>query len=146
MPKELTNANAWGLSSPHNLATSFLAAAALLVDKYPYLRNAISSSKVIIAYIVLKTPNMFCKKNELPKIQAPKNNLHSALFISSPYWLFHICQLMTIEVEREFNTYTYTYTSKYINILTWQNNILTYLYLLQQASRICTIEILDFLM
>jgi hypothetical protein len=61
MPRELTNASACGRNSPQSFVTSFLAAAALSVDKYPYRRNAASSSKQIRAYIDLNSPKTFCK-------------------------------------------------------------------------------------
>lgn len=62
MPKELTKESACGLSSLQRFATSFLTAAALSVDKYPYRRNATSSSRVTKTYIDLTSPKISCKR------------------------------------------------------------------------------------
>ena len=50
IPKELTTASAWGLSSLHSFKTSFRTLATLSRDKYPYLKKDADSSMLTITY------------------------------------------------------------------------------------------------
>lgn len=61
IPKELTIASAWGLSSLHSVITSFLAAATFSRDRQPYLKKDADSSMQTITYKDLSKPNISCR-------------------------------------------------------------------------------------